>query len=122
MDVMPADSISERPVVRGRRKRRDIGSIRFSERDRELLEIVGEQYAVTVEQLGMLMGRSFRAGRWLRDRWLRAGWVESRQLVTGGPSFLWLTGQGARVGGSPYRRWQPVCTSGASFSALTRSL
>ena len=90
-----------------RRRRRDVGSVRFSERDGELLGLVGEQYAVTVEQLALLIGRSFRTGRWLRDRWLRAGWVESRQLVSGGPAFLWLSSQGARVAVSPYRRWQP---------------
>jgi hypothetical protein len=81
--------------------------VRFSERDGELLGFVGEQFAVSVEQLAVLMGRSFRAGRWLRDRWLRAGWVESRQLVAGGPAFLWLTSQGKRVAVSPYRRWLP---------------
>ena len=101
-------SFWEKSEVGGqRRRRRDVGSVRFSERDGELLGLVGEQYAVTVEQLALLIGRSFRTGRWLRDRWLRAGWVESRQLVSGGPAFLWLSPQGARVAVSPYRRWQP---------------
>lgn len=96
-----------------------VGSVRFSERDRELLAVIGEQFAVTVEQLGLLMGRSFSAGRWLRDRWLRAGWVESRQLVAGGPSFLWLTGEGRRVAGSPYRRWLPNPALIAHIEAVT---
>jgi hypothetical protein len=69
--------------------------------------MVGEQYAITVEQLARLIGRRERTGRWLRDRWRRAGWVESRQLLAAGPSLVWLTGSGARVAGSPYRTWRP---------------
>ena len=98
---------SETGAVTGRRRRRDLGSVRFSSRDGELLALVGEQYALSVGQLASLLGRSFRTGRWLRDRWQNAGWVESRQLLAGGPSFLWLTRLGARVARSPYRVWTP---------------
>lgn len=91
----------------GRRQRADLGSIRFSERDQELLELIGEQYAVTVEQLAVLSGRSYAMGRWLRDRWRKAGWVESRQLLPHGPAFVWLTPEGTRVAQSRYRTWRP---------------
>jgi len=84
-----------------------------------LLAVVGEQFAVTVEQLGVLMGRSFRAGRWLRDRWLQAGWVESRQLLADGPSLLWLSPFGVRVACSPYRRWRPNPAMAAHIEAVT---
>ena len=59
--------------------------------------LIGEQYAITVDQLARLIGRTHRTARWLRDRWRKAGWVESRQLAAGGPSFLWLTRQGTRI-------------------------
>lgn len=95
--------------VRGqqREKRADCGSVRFSGRDGELLRVVGEQYAISVEQLARLIGRTHRTGRWLRDRWLRAGWIESGPLTRDGSSFLWLTGKGIRVAQSPYRTWRP---------------
>lgn len=105
---MSASTVRE-GEVRGRlrRRRADAGSVRLSNRDRELLRLVGEQYAVSVEQLARLIGRTYRTGRWLRDRWRAAGWIESRQLAAGGPSLLWLTGTGARLCGSLYRLWRP---------------
>jgi hypothetical protein len=56
------------------------------ERDTEQLAVAGEQlavtveqqFAVTVEQFGPLMGRNFSGGRWRCDRWSPAGRVESR--------------------------------------------
>ena len=90
-----------------RRKRRGSGTVLWSERDGRLLEFVGEQYAVSVGQLGRLIGRNHRTGRWLRDRWQRAGWVESRPLAPAGASFLWLTPRGIRDARSPYRSWRP---------------
>jgi hypothetical protein len=94
--------------VRGeqREKRADCGSVRFSDRDGQLLRLVAEQYTISVEQLARLIGRTHRTGRWLRDRWLRAGWIESGPLTHNGPSFLWLTGEGIRVSQSPYRTWR----------------
>jgi hypothetical protein len=107
--------------VRGRlrRERVDAGSVRLSERDGQLLRVIGEQYAITVDQLARLIGRSHRTGRWLRDRWRTAGWVESRQLTAHGASFVWLTGTGTRVAGSPYRTWRPNAALAAHIEAVT---
>ena len=102
---MSAGKLSVGKEVGGRRRRSDFGSVRMSERDAELLLLIGEQYAITVDQLARLIGRTFRTARWLRDRWQKAGWVASRQLVAGGPSFVWLTRQGSRVARAPYRTW-----------------
>lgn len=103
----------------GRRRRSDFGSVRLSGRDAQLLLLVGEQYAITVEQLASLIGRTHRTARWLRDRWQRAGWVASRQLEAGGPSFIWLTRQGIRVAQSPYRSWEPNPGLAAHIQAVT---
>ncbi len=92
---------------RRRKRRRDYGSVRFSERDGQLLQLIAEQYAISVDQLARLIGRRYRTGRWLRDRWRRAGWVESRQLLRDGPSLVWLTREGTRVARSPHRTWRP---------------
>ena len=110
-------------VVRGREKRRkkrsDSGSVCLSERDGRLLELVGEQCAVSVAQLARLIGRTHRTGRWLRDRWRQAGWIESRPLTRGGPSFLWLTPLGVRVARSPYRTWRPNASMVGHIEAVT---
>ena len=90
---------------RGRRRRADYGSVRVSERDLVLLGLIGEQYAVTLPQLARVIERRLHTARSLRDRWKRAGWVDSGQLSTMAPSFVWLTGRGAS--GSPFRLWQP---------------
>jgi len=103
----------------GRRRRRDFGSVRMSERDARLLLLIGEQYAVTVDQLARLIGRTYRTARWLRDRWQNAGWVASRQLIAGGPSFVWLTREGSRVAQSPYRTWEPNPGMASHIEAVT---
>jgi hypothetical protein len=92
---------------RARLRRCDYGSVRASERDLELLYLVGEQYAVTLPQIARLIGRSVHTARALRDRWKRAGWVGSGQLSVQAPSFVWLTGHGAAGVESPFRVWQP---------------
>lgn len=103
----------------GRRRRSDFGSMRLSGRDAQLLLLIGEQYAITVEQLASLIGRTHRTARWLRDRWQKAGWVAGRQLEAGGPSYIWLTRQGTRVALSPYRTWEPNLALAAHIEAVT---
>lgn len=103
----------------GRRRRSDFGSVRISERDKQLLLLIGEQYAITITQLARLIGRTERTARWLRDRWRKARWVESRQLEAGGPAFIWLTDRGSRAIGSPYRRWEPKPALAAHIAAVT---
>jgi hypothetical protein len=97
----------ERTEQRGKRRRCDYGSVKASERDLQLLYLIGEQYAVTLPQIARLIGRSIHTARALRDRWKRAGWVDSGQLAIQAPSFVWLTGRGAAGVESPFRAWQP---------------
>jgi hypothetical protein len=115
--------VVERPVRerRGtaRRRRADFGSIRASRRDFELLEFVGEQYAVTLPQLARLMNRRVETARSLRDRWTRAGWARSAQLAIAVPSFVWLTRAGAAVGSSPFRVWEPNPGLATHIQAVT---
>ncbi len=103
----------------GRRRRYDDGSFRTSERDLELLYLIGEQYAITLPQLGRLIGRSFHTARALRDRWKRAGWVESGKLAVDAPSFVWLSGRGTAVAQSPYRTWQANHGLASHIEAVT---
>lgn len=79
-----------------------------SERDRELLRLVGEQCALTQPQLADAIGRSVHTARWLRSRWQRAGWVRAGLLLAGRPVFVWLTPAGQGVAGLDYRLWRPA--------------
>jgi hypothetical protein len=104
-DVQASGRSAQTRVSRSRRS--DAGSFRASERDTELLYLIGEQYALTLPQLARLIGRSPHTARALRDRWKRAGWVGSGKLAVQAPPFVWLTGRGAAVAQSAYRAWQP---------------
>src|SRR5207244_6874750 len=103
----------------GRRARRDRGSFQISERDQELLGLVAEQYAVTLDQLARLIGRTHRTARGLRDRWCNAGWTRSAKLAVHLPPFVWLTSRGSRVAQSPYRTWEPNQGLAAHIEAVT---
>src|SRR5438132_992867 len=104
---------------RGRRARRDRGSFQVSERDQELLGLVAEQYAVTLDQLARLIGRTHRTARGLRDRWCNAGWTRSAKLAVNLPPFVWLTSRGSRVAQSPFRTWKPNQGLASHIEAVT---
>jgi hypothetical protein len=70
-----------------------------------LLGLIAEQYAVTLEQLARLIGRTHRTARGLRDRWCNAGWTHSAKLAVNLPPFVWLTSRGSKVAQSPFRTW-----------------
>lgn len=103
----------------GRRPRRDKGSYQVSARDVELLGLIAEQYAVTLDQLARLIGRRYRTARGLRDRWCNAGWTESAKLTVHLPPFIWLTNRGRRVADSAYRTWQPNHGLATHIEAVT---
>jgi hypothetical protein len=102
-----------------RRQRSDAGEPRCSGRDLELLQLVGEQYALSLPQLARLMGRGLHAARWLRSRWERAGWARGRAVLVGQPVFVWLTRRGQRVAGSEYSLWRPNPGALAHIAAVT---
>jgi hypothetical protein len=107
-------------VARKRRARRaDVGTVRCSARDLELLRVVGEQYAVTLPQLARLMGCSSHAARWLRSRWERAGWARGRAVLVGEPVFVWLTRRGHGIAGVDYAVWRPNPGMLAHIAAVT---
>lgn len=102
----PAGRTAELRGGPGGRRRADAGLVRVSPRDLELLAWIGEQYAVSLPQLAVLMGRSFHAARWLRSRWERGGWVEGRALLVDWPVFVWLTPAGSGLAGGEFRTWK----------------
>lgn len=102
-----------------RGRRADAGTVRCSQRDLDLLRVVGEQYAVTLPQLARLMGCSSHAARWLRSRWERAGWARGRALLVGEPVFVWLTRRGQSLAGIDYAVWRPNAGMLAHIAAVT---
>jgi hypothetical protein len=103
-----------------RRQRMDAGTVRATPRDRELLRFVGEQFAISMVQLQSLMGvRNDRTVRRVRDRWRKAGWVQSRGLITDGPTMVWLTARGHRAAGVDYGVWTPSEAMARHIVAVT---
>ena len=91
----------------------------LTERDGRLLNVVGEQYAVTAAQLARLLGRPESHAVYLRDRWVRAGWASCARLTYLLPSLIWLTAEGSAVAASPYRPWQPKVALAVHIAAVT---
>lgn len=116
---MTTDHSDTRDPARTGARRADAGSVRVSVRDIELLRIVGEQYAVTLPQLALMMGRSEHAARWLRSRWERAGWAKGRAVLVDAPVFVWLTRRGSSLAGLDYSVWRPNAGMLAHIGAVT---
>lgn len=87
----------------------------LTERDLRLLRLIGEQYALSIEQLARLTTGAVD----LRHRWRRAGWVDGGRLTYTLPSLLWLTADGAAIANSPYRLWEPKAARAEHLVAIT---
>ena len=94
-----------------RRRRRDAGEVRLTERDLWALRWIGEQYAVRMDQLSGLLGSqpggetsvagvlSERRTRRVVERWRQARLVETRKILYAEPGWVWLTRAGLRAVG-----------------------
>jgi hypothetical protein len=119
---------------RVRRRRSDAGELRLTWRDLRTLRFIGEQYAVTQEQLERLLARFSddeadrtreRVGtRWaqrIRTRWVRAGIAEARQVLGGRPPVVWLTARGRQLIDLEVRSWRPSMNSIAHVPAVVEA-
>jgi len=79
----------------------------LSRRDLEVLAFVGEQYALRVDQLTMLLDAGERTAQRVVARLRTAGLVEARPLLAGEPAWLWLTRPGVRASGRDFGAWTP---------------
>lgn len=87
---------------------------RLGQRDLEALRWVGEQYACRLDQLQVLLGRlsgreglSASAARAVVGRWETLGMAARASFISGEPSWVWLTRQGLRQAGLPFRVVEP---------------
>lgn len=95
------------------------GEIWLTPRDRTVLRWIGEQYAVRLDTLGVLLGRdatqpTLTPGCVARStvrrviaRWRRAGLVSTRKFFFGEPAWVWLTTRGLRQLDFGYRPCTP---------------
>jgi hypothetical protein len=105
--------------ARQRRERSDKGKVTITPRDAVVLKWIGEQYAVRLDQLQMLLGHRAQAptqadglvsadtARRVITRWAKAGWVEHRRVFHRQPEWVWLTRAGMRLAGLEYFAGQP---------------
>lgn len=102
-----------------REPRRDKGLIRLTDRDLIVLRWIGEQYAIRLDILQLLLGRDAKqetktpglvtesTARRVVGRWKAEGLVESRKFFFGKPEWVWLTTAGLSQMNMAYRTWSP---------------
>lgn len=72
-----------------------------------MLGFVGEQYALRLDQLAVLLERSERTPQRVVARLRAAGLIDARPLLAGEPAWLWLTRAGVRASGQRFASWSP---------------
>jgi len=76
-------------------------------RDLVLLGWLGEQYAATTDQVGVLLGCGPRSVQRVLGRLRDAGLVSTRRVLVGQPAWVTPTRAGLRACASPWRVWEP---------------
>jgi len=89
-----------------------------SERDVAGLLFTAEMYGVQLDQLAVLLAVSEVRARTLAARWRQQGYAESARLGPGRP-WVWLTRDGLRACGLPYRPVPPALARLAHLRAVT---
>lgn len=104
---------------RERRQRSDKGKVLITPRDEAVLRWIGEQYAVRLDQLQVLLGRQAQArtevegvvsadtARRVVSRWAKAGWAVRRKVYHREPEWVWLTRTGMQLARLEYQALEP---------------
>lgn len=91
-----------------RSPRSDLGQVRITRRDLEVLYWMADQYGIRKDQIPRLLGglgdRTIRA---LLDRWSRAGLVERRRIFAHDPAWVWPTRGGLGLLDRRVPYWEP---------------
>ncbi len=99
---------------------RSVGAYGLSARDLETLGWVSEQYAVRMDHLAVLLGRSPRTAQRFARRTRAGGLAHCRPLLAGEPAWLWLTGRGQREAPTTFKSWSPRLGLLAHIAAVNR--
>jgi len=105
--------------------------MKLGERDRRLLAWIGEQYTVRTDLLAVLMAQQSddedarargrltqQAARRRVGVWRQAGFVQSDRMGLGEYATVWLTADGMRFAGLPWRPYQPTLVTCAHRHAV----
>lgn len=87
-------------------------------RERTLLRLVAEQYAIPLDQLARFRSCDEREVESVAERLARAGLAEHGHLLASEPPWLWLTHEGARQSRAGYRRYEPRAGALARIRAV----
>src|SRR5947207_6520090 len=126
----PYEMTSRKP----RKPRSDRGP-RLTERDHKVLSWIGQQYAVRLDQLQILLARLGEPGQYatkpkeegrltqkrtmdLVRRWERLGLVNSGWFLHGDPAWVWLSVEGLRVVRQQIGELRPFEPTPAGLSRL----
>ena len=102
-----------------RTPRRDKGHIRLNPRDLTVLTWIGDQYAIRLDSLQVLLGRAAQqatkvegqvsesTARQVIDRWKQEDLVATRKFFYREPEWIWLTANGLRQMDFPFKLWTP---------------
>jgi hypothetical protein len=102
-----------------RKTRSDKGTWHITERDRRLLQWIGEQYVIRFDHLQQLLGQTPQgadktirtltadASRRVISNWKRKGFVTHRKVFQEQPGYVWLTRSGLRAIGLKVRYATP---------------
>ncbi len=95
------------------------GTTLLSPRDRWGFQWIGEQYALCLDHLQVLLGRRAGAGakqanwisasavRQVLARWHKLGYIEQKSIFTDSPAWIWLTRRGLSELGLRYSFYTP---------------
>ena len=99
--------------------RRDKGHIRLNPRDLTILTWIGDQYAIRLDCLQVLLGRSAQqatkvegtvsesTARQVIDRWKQEDLVATRKFFYREPEWIWLTAHGLHQMDFSFKLWPP---------------
>lgn len=96
------------------------GACGLSRRDLETLGWISEQYAVRMDELAVLLGRSERTAQRFARRCRAGGLVHAQPVLAGEPTWLWLTSAGRRLAPTEFKGWSMRVGLLAHVSAVNR--
>ena len=102
-----------------RKERRDKGRVMVTQRDLTVLSWIGEQYALRLDHLQILLGKdaqretleegrvSEKTAARVVERWRKLGLITTQKFFYKEPSWVWLSREGLRQLRLSYRFWEP---------------
>lgn len=122
----------QRTEEQRKKPRSDKGKVKVTARDKEILTFVGQQYAITLDQLQLLLAKyrvrtdleidrvSRSAALKVVNRWKAFEWVEYEPLSKFQENYIWLSAKGLKALGFEYRYRVPSQNMGEHYFWVTQ--